>query len=93
MEFTRNHYFFAGVLTLLLGWQFRQVDSFVLNDKVTRFLAERTGDSSQSTMLDILPSSTPVHKVVKPPKWLGWSLISIGAVLVLHSLAMKKPGG
>jgi hypothetical protein len=31
-------------------------------------------------------------KVVQPPEWLGWCLMSIGGVLVLHSLAMRKPG-
>ncbi len=94
MEFNRNHYFMLGSLLLMLGMQFRQVDSFVLNDKVTRFLAERLpSNKADSTMLDFYPSSAPVHKTVKFPNWLGWSLISIGSVLILHSLAMKKPGG
>jgi hypothetical protein len=33
------------------------------------------------------------RKVVEPPQWLGYALLSIGSVLVLHSLAMPKPGG
>ena len=84
----------AGVLVLLLGVQFRNVESFVLNDKVTRFLAERLPSSSkvESSIVDLYPSGS-AHKVVKPPAWLGWSLISFGSVLILHSLAMKKPGG
>jgi hypothetical protein len=32
------------------------------------------------------------RRTLRPPTWLGFALISIGAVLVLHSLAMKKPG-
>jgi hypothetical protein len=32
MELNRNHYFAAGVVALLLGWQLRYVDSFVLNE-------------------------------------------------------------
>lgn len=31
-------------------------------------------------------------KTFQPPEWIGWALLSIGAVLVLHSLAMPKPG-
>ena len=29
---------------------------------------------------------------VEPPSWLGWALVSVGSVLILHSLALKKPG-
>jgi hypothetical protein len=29
---------------------------------------------------------------IKPPKWIGYSLLSVGGVLVLHALSMKKPG-
>jgi hypothetical protein len=32
------------------------------------------------------------RKVLQPPEWLGWCLMSVGAVLVLHSLALQKPG-
>ena len=32
-------------------------------------------------------------RTVKPPEWLGWCLISVGGVVLLHALAMKKPGG
>ena len=32
------------------------------------------------------------RKVLQPPEWLSWCLISVGAVLCLHSLAMPKPG-
>ena len=32
------------------------------------------------------------RKVLQPPEWLSWCMISIGAVLCLHSLAMPKPG-
>jgi hypothetical protein len=31
------------------------------------------------------------RKVLQPPEWLGWAIISVGAVFVLHSLAMPKP--
>ena len=35
----------------------------------------------------------PGHaKSLQPPEWLSWCLISVGAVLCLHSLAMPKPG-
>jgi hypothetical protein len=32
------------------------------------------------------------RKRIRPPRWLHYALLSIGGVLMLHSLAMKKPG-
>jgi hypothetical protein len=90
MEFNRNHYFLVGIVVLLLGIQLRIVDSFVLNESSTRFIAAQTGSGGGKPMLAMV-SATP-HKVVRPPEWLGWSLMSIGSVLILHSLAMKGPG-
>ncbi len=92
MEFNRNQFFMVGIFLLLLGVQFRIVDSVTLNEKTTRFLASHSSSAATSGMAAILPTSS-VKKVIHPPTWLGWSLMSIGGVCILHSLAMKKPGG
>ncbi len=97
MELNRNHYFAAGILFILLGFQFRSVESFVLNEKASQYLAQQFSDSpslaSAGPMNVGLFPSTPVAKrTIRPPRWVGLSLISLGAVLLLHSLAMKKPG-
>ncbi len=96
MDITRNQYFFAGVLLLLLGGQFRMMDSMELNPHFTQFLAERTGHplaAVGAAAQTVSPSEEPVaRKTLVPPDWLGWSLLSLGCVLVLHSWAMKKPG-
>lgn len=91
MEFNRNQFMLAGVLVLLLGFQFRTFESFTLNEKTTKFVATRLG--GESPPATAMVSVTPARKVVRPPTWLGWSLMSVGSVLILHSLAMKKPGG
>ena len=96
MELNRNHYLGIGMILLLLGLQFRFVDSFQLTDATTKFLAKRMKKevtATQSPMAAIFGQRKPdtIQKTVRPPKWLGWSLISIGAVLVLQSLAMRKP--
>ena len=104
MEINRNQYFLVGVVILLLGIQFRVVDKFVLNQPVTLFLAEKTGKIPPGTAEAIENSTswfpTPkkvqpqaFKKEIKPPKWLAWALISVGGVLILHSLAMKRPEG
>lgn len=94
MELNRNQYFFIGLVVLMIGAQLRAVSSYTLTHEATRFLAER-GQSSgaESTML-ALSSDAGVgpQKVIYPPEWLGWCLMSVGSVLILHSLAMKRPG-
>ena len=90
MELNRNQFFMAGIFVLLIGIQFRLLDSATLNEKTTAFLLKHS--SSASTMA-IMPLTGMAKKVIHPAPWIGWSLISVGAVCILHSLAMKKPGG
>jgi hypothetical protein len=98
MELNRNQYMLIGVLCLLLGLQFRMVDTFVLNESSTRFLARqsaRTEPASISALPTWFGSQSPVlfqRKRIQPPRWWAWVLITAGAVLMLHSLALKKPG-
>lgn len=93
MELNRNHYFMAGVVLLLLGIQLRLVDSYVLNEQSTRMLTPQAGGAPLAAVRPLMQSITPApHKVIKPPESLGWALMSIGSVLVLHAMAMKAPG-
>jgi hypothetical protein len=94
VEINRNQYFMLGLVILLLGLQIRAVETFVLNEKASHFLAERLaplgeGEENRSYLASVGP--TP-RRTVHPPQWLGYALISISAVLILHSLAMKRPG-
>ena len=96
MDLNRNQFFFLGLLVLLVGAQFRFVSTYTLNPEATKFLAERTGDSQAASVSFLNMTGGAVagpRKVIQPPEWVGWSLISLGSVLVLHSLAMGKPGG
>jgi hypothetical protein len=95
MDLNRNQFFFIGLMVLLIGVQVRYVSAYILNPQTTKFLAERTGQSTPAgTTFLAAVAGTPAapRKVVQPPDWLPWCLISIGAVLCLHSLAMPKPG-
>ena len=97
MELNRNHYLGIGMIVLLLGLQFRYVDSFQLTEDTTKFLAKRLKKETvvtQSPLAALFRQASPtaVKKTIRPPKWLGWSMISIGSVLVNQSLGMKKPG-
>src|SRR5262245_37017624 len=97
----RNHFFLMGLVLLYVGLQFRFVETFVLNERSSKFLAQRLGSGDGSQTLNITqaaqrffptsmaPSSS---RSLSPPEWVGWALLSIGSVLVLHALAMQKPG-
>lgn len=92
MELNRNHYFMAGIVLLLLGIQFRLVDSYVLNEQSTRMFNSQSSGSALRNNPVVAAATGSTRKVVKPPEWAGWALMSIGSVLILHSLAMKGPG-
>jgi len=99
MDFNRNQVFFLGALVLLLGIQVRMVDTYVLTPQATKFLAERSGNptlaSAASSPGHFLAANSPatplLRKSIQPPEWLGWCFVSVGAVFVLHSLAMPRP--
>jgi len=97
MELNRHHYLGIGMILLLLGLQFRYVDSFQLTEATTKILAKRMKKETvvtQNPLAVVFGHASPaaVKKTVRPPKWLGWSLVSIGGVLVVQSLGMRKPG-
>jgi hypothetical protein len=97
MDFDRNRYFMVGVLLLLLGMQFRMVDSFVLNETSTRALARFVKDaqlatSDLGTQLYMAAVPSP-RKTIKPPNWLGWAMLTVGGVICLHALVLPRAKG
>lgn len=94
MDLNRNQFFLAGVLILLLGIQFRLVDSIVLNPQAAKMFTKQNRPlaTASFSLQTLVPGNRPAPaRTVRPPEWLGYSLLSIGAVLVLHALAMPKP--
>ncbi len=84
-----------GVLFILLGIQFRMVQSFVLNEPTTRTLARVTKQAPiaaqnqglTSFLMQVHPSP---KKKVEPPRWLGLAMVTIGVVFSLHAVAMPR---
>ena len=88
MDVNRNQFFMFGVLVLLVGIQLRVIESYVLTKPATEFLAKRAAKTeAEKAAISVGP-----QKVIRLPDWSGWALVSVGSVLVLHSLALKKPG-
>jgi hypothetical protein len=95
MEINRNQWFVIGIVVFLMGMQLRAVSAFWLNEEATRFLAEQSSETTPAersflTLASAVP--TAPRKMIQPPDWAGWCLVSIGAVVILQSLAMRKPG-
>ncbi len=100
MEINRNQYFAIGVVVLLLGIQFRYVESFTLNKDTSTLIRKRLSKkktpalvANNSSFSDYFGTRPVLQSNIKltPPKWIGWALLSTGGVLVLHSLAVPKP--
>ncbi len=95
MEFDRNRYFTLGIIVLMLGVQFRMVESFVLNEPSTRALAKFSQQTelanADPTTEFILENHPSPKKTIRPPRWLGWIMLTSGAVICLHAFALPKP--
>lgn len=99
MDLNRNQFFFAGTLILLIGIQLRLVQSYVLTPEATRMMAKQAVAANSGPAPPKLafaarepsPLLPAARKVIRPPEWLGWCLLSVGSVLILHSLSMRKP--
>lgn len=96
MEINRNQWLVIGILIFLVGLQLRAVSAYWLTEETTRFLAKRNPEATTTEnailALTSITASAP-RKVVQPPEWSGWCLISVGSVVILQSLVMRKPGG
>lgn len=90
----RNRYFLAGILLVLLGAQFRMIDSFLLNESATKVLAKVTRQpiaSSESRVGAFFWNHAPKNMVMKrihPPRWLGLAMMAVGAVFSFHAIAI-----
>ncbi len=78
----RAFFFAIGVFTSLVGAECLLVDRAVLN--IDRSI------STQRRIFPMVRSSVGQKRVVDPPDWMGWSLISTGAVTTLYSLALPR---
>lgn len=82
----RNTFFTIGLFVTLWGVSFLFIDRIVLNvrDDSTR------GQGFRGLFTFANPQR---QKVVDPPDWAAFSLLSVGAVTMLYSIALprKKP--
>ena len=90
--------FLLGVVIFFIGIQLRSFETFVLNEKVTKVINQRVAKRQVETVRDPLDAGfmafgaappeaetveLPSKRQITPPRWLGYSFLSIGAVLVM----------
>lgn len=96
MDINRNQCFLIGLVILFLGIQFRMVESVEFTPEFTKILAEQNGHpiaAASDAIGNLLNQPTRLPpKAWHPDDRIGYLLLSIGSVLILHSLTMKKPG-
>lgn len=78
----RSTCFALGMFVMLMGASFLFVDKFVLN------LTEENSRDMAFRGLFTLNSSR--QRVLDPPEWVAFSLMSIGSVTMLYSVALPK---
>ena len=96
MELNRNQFFMIGLVILFVGVQAHYVYSVELTPNCVKFLADKTGKPMAAAInaTDSISGSDATAapgKTVVVPEFFGWSFMSIGAVLILHALAMQRP--
>lgn len=83
--------FMAGLVIFMLGLQLRAVDRFILSKRATSLLNRHFPAAAESNKIDSLLSydvsdldsaAAVERRSVHPPDWLGWSLMSVGTVLI-----------
>ena len=84
-----------GLILVLLGIQFRAVDTYVLNQRASDYIEKRMkqnnairDENSYNSML-LMVGPTP-RKELTHPRWLGLALISIGVVFLLQGVSRKE---
>jgi len=97
MDLNRNQFFLLGMIALLLGLQFLFTYEYVMTPACVKFLAEKTGHPMAAAIeaadsFSMSQETVAPPKEYRPPDWLGWFCASAGSVLILHAMAMKKPG-
>lgn len=84
----RNHWLASGTVVLLWGLTFNSLHSVTLHHQIHHVVEEKRAEAARENGDTV----TPMPRTLTPPNWLRYALMSVGGVLLLHAVAMKKPG-
>ena len=81
----RAFFLAIGIFACIIGAECMVVDRFVMAGN------SPPAEASPANLFNAAPA--PLQREMKPPEWAPWSLLSAGAVVILYSLTLAKPGG
>jgi hypothetical protein len=81
----RAFFLALGIYACIFGAECMVVESYVM--------ASESSPPPQQTSL-FQPSTGPMvtKREWRPPEWAPWSLLSTGAIVILYSLTLNRPG-
>lgn len=83
----RAMFFSTGMFVTMWGAAFLFADKIVLHDNGEKL----DRDKNVRGMLSHQQVEKDVRRVIDPPDWAAFSLLSVGAVTVLYSVALPRP--
>ncbi len=79
-----------GIVLIIMGIECLLIDSAVL---VAGVLDDPNIQIQQQTGgLFSAPVQTTIDRVFRPSEWFPWSLLASGAITLLYSISLRKPG-
>ncbi|MBM4004285.1 MAG: hypothetical protein FJ295_13525 [Planctomycetes bacterium] len=90
----RNSLLLPGVLLMVVGGALRTVETITLTPSATRVLADISApaeESARNALRQTVIEAANLKKVVRPPGWLGWSMLSLGFVLAAAGIRPVVP--
>jgi len=90
----RAFFLAVGIYLCILGAECLVVDKFVMAGEVPPSEAEHNpAPPGPATLFGPTAPPTPTAKRdIEPAEWAPWSLLSAGAVVILYSLTLNRPG-
>jgi hypothetical protein len=91
----RAFFLASGIFLCILGAECLVVDQFVMAaEKPVSALDPTAAPPGPATLFGATAPPPPtVKKDIKPAEWAPWSLLSAGAVIIIYSLTLNRPGG